>query len=130
MQKYHILAIPKSSIKNFLDLRVSCHAQICSTLAPACAKLVLRLQKYLHVSGVSHVEIFGEVHDDVMLRLVKSLWARQQRTRDCEHAETRLSLPLPVVRSWHRIIGLYTIYETVKIPAGIARLGKALANMD
>ena len=94
------------------------------------ANLVPRLQKYLHVSVVCHVEIFGEVRDDFMFRLVKSLWARQQTTRDCEHAETRLSLPLPVVRSWHRIIGLYTIYETVKIPAGIARLGKALANMD
>ena len=60
----------------------------------------------------------------------KSLKLRLQTTRDCEHVETQMSLPLPMIGSWHRTIGLYTVFETVETPAGIACLCTALAKMD
>ena len=51
-------------------------------------------------------------------------------TRDCGHVETQMSLPLPMVGSWHRTYGLYTVFETVETPAGLARSNTALAKMD
>ena len=51
-------------------------------------------------------------------------------TRECEHEESRMSLPLPMVESWHRTYGLYTVFETVETSAGSARLNTALAKLD